>query len=304
MLPDEAGGPGLTASARAYELLCAWGEQFPGRDRRVRAHGDVTYRHPGRGVQSVAIDRLALAGTGQVYAGQDLRAPFGKYGTEPAAAAQAVTVLSRAFEAGALVWGFSGFATPGYSYAAEAQGMSALLGYLTAAGSEPALITDGGVSAGVLGLSGVLARRHGIPAMGFLPKQGLASFGPRDHLVVHMDTYPERERLVGTAPDVLVCVGGGAGTRRECAAALENGSTVILLALKDYGPASAATAHHEGDSMRSAARQGRLLRCHAVPGIPEAARLATAAAARFSVPARAARMTALAGLLAEKEPSA
>lgn len=302
MTSDSAGDPspgdGIPGDAEAYESLCARGEQFPEQARRVRPEGDAAYRHPVRGVQRVAIDRLALSGTGQVYADQDLRAPFGKYGREAAAAADAVTAVSRAFEAGGLVWGFSGFSTPGYSYAVEAQAMNALLGCLKAAGHGPALVTDGGVSDGVLGLSGILARRYQIPGMGFVPKQGLSSFGPRDHLVVKTETYPERERLVGAAPDVLVCVGGGDGTRRECEAALAHGSTVLLLALKDYGPAPMAGAWHDGDEMRSAASQGRLLRCHAMDGIGESARLAAAAGARFSTPNRAARLEALAGLLA------
>lgn len=301
MPADGTGDPGLNdipGGAEAYESLCARGEQFPEQARRVRPEGDATYRHPVRGAQRVAIDRLALSGTGQVYADQDIRAPFGKYGTETAPVAQAVAAVSRAFEAGGLVWGFSGFSTPGYSYAIEAHGMNALLGYLKAAGHGPVLVTDGGVSDGVPGLSGVLARRYQIPSMGFVPKQGLSSFGPRDHLVVKTETYPERERLVGAAPDVLVCVGGGDGARRECEAALAHGSAVLLLALKDYGPASMARACHDGDEMRSAARQGRLLRCHAMNGIQEAARMAVAAGTRFSTPNRAMRLEALAGLLA------
>jgi hypothetical protein len=287
---------GLPGIAAAYESLCARGEQFPEDARRVRPQGDAVYRHPARGLQRVAIDRLALSGTGWVYADRALWAPFGKYGAEPAAAALAVVAVSRAFDAGTLVWGFSGFATPGYSYAVEAQGINELLGYLKTVGQAPALITDGGVSDGVLGLSGVLARRYQIPSMGFVPKQGLAWFGPRDHLVVKMETYPERECLVGAAPDVLVCVGGGEGTRRECEAALAHGSTVLLLTLRDYGSAAAC---YGGPEIRSAERQGRLLRCDSMHEIPAAARLAIAAGERFSAPSRVARMEALARLLGD-----
>lgn len=293
-------GNRLPGSAEEYDSLCARGEQLPESARRVRPQGDVTYRHPVRGVQTVAIDRLALSGTGQVYAGRDLREPFGKYGAEPAPAARAVTAISRLSEDGGLVWGFSGFATSGFSYGSEAQGMNAILRYLKTARQEPVLITDGGVSAGVLGLSGVLARRLRIPCMGFLPKQGLSCFGPRDHLVVAMETYPERDCLVGTAPDVLVCVGGGEGTLRECETALAHGSTVLLLALKDYGPASMSAAGHGGNEMRAAARQGRLIRCHSMDGIPEAAGMAVEAGTQFSIPGRAARMTDLAGLLGDQ----
>lgn len=277
--------------AEAYESLSEVGEQFPERARRAAPQCDATYRHPVQGDQGVAIDPVALAGTGQVYADPVLREAFGKYGAEPLAAAQAVAVLRQSFESGGMVWGFSGFATPGYPYAVEAQGMSMLLDCLKSSGQEPAMVIDGGVSAGVLGLSGVLARQHRIPGMGFLPKQGLFSFGPRDHLVVKTDTYPDRERIVGTAPDVLVCVGGGEGTRRECETALAHGSTVLLLTLKDYGPAAAA--------MNPAAAGGRLVRCRDLDGIPEAAGLAAAAGRRYSVLKRPARMEALTGLLAE-----
>jgi hypothetical protein len=289
--------PNLPDSAEAYESLCARGEQFPKHARRVSPRGDTTYQHPTRGTQPVAIDRLALSATGRVHADAALHEAFEKYGTTPVAPSEAVATLTRVSDWN-LVWGFSGFATAGYSYATEAHGMNALLEYLESTNRKPALITDGGVSDGVLGLSGVLAKRHCIPSMGFLPRQGLASSGPRDHLVVKMDTYRDRERLVGGAPDVLVCVGGGEGTRRECEAALAIGSTVLVLALKAYGPASLDATYHDVPIMHSAAREGRLLLCESVQDIPRAASRAIAAAARFSTPNRVPRMAAFTRLLA------
>jgi predicted Rossmann-fold nucleotide-binding protein len=279
----------------ALDLLCAQGEQFPALTRRASGR-DTMFRHPTGEREPVAIDRFALSGTGVVYADGDMRQRFTTYGKPPVVTSRAVATIRSVFPTGRLVWGFSGFATAGYSYEAEAKGMSALLTALEASQQQPALIVDGGVSSGVVGLSGVLARRHRIPSIGFIPKQGLARFGPRDHLVVKTDTYAERERLVGTAPDVLVCVGGGDGARRECQAALENGSVVVVLALKSYGVASLDAIYV--NAMLPVLGERRLFLCESVDDVPRVADLAAAAGLQFCTPkSRDRRMSTLTGLL-------
>lgn len=160
-------------------------------------------------------------------------------------------------------------------------------------GGLPSLVVDGGVSDGVLGLSGILANRFEVPSLGYIPLQGLSSIGPRTRLVVHKDTYLDREILVGLTPDVLVCVGGGLGTQRECEAALEHGGVVLLLALRDYGPGSLPSVYLEHSITKSAARDGRLIVCSNVRDIQTRLPRIIQTARLVSLPSRSQRMEEL-----------
>jgi hypothetical protein len=172
------------------------------------------------------------------------------------------------------ILGFSGYATAGYNYTAEADGMQAVFEYFHNARKRLALVTDGGVSAGVVGLSGVLGRMWNVPTLGFLPLKGLAEMGSRDHMIVWGNTFRDRERLVGTMPDILVCVGGSDGSMRECLEALKMDIVVVLLILKDYDPTSFPGTFSKMRKFSSPPRKGQVLACRSVDDIAECLRLA------------------------------
>jgi len=251
-------GNNLPSWQQAFGSLCARGEQFSDSARRLSHLEGVTYLHPEYGNQPVTIDRYALSATSRVYTDTSLGDVFWQHSVPTLPYADVIQAVE-AYQRNGLVWGFSGFATGGYNYTNEADAIAALLQTLVNINSMPSLISDGGVSAGVLGLSGVLAAKHGIPSMGFIPLQGLANIGSRDHLVVKANTYPEREVFVGLLPDILVCVGGADGTRRECQVALESGSIVLLLVVRDYGVKSFPGSYRSFPDIYKAEKEGRFI---------------------------------------------
>ncbi len=275
-----------------FVSLCTRGEQFPDSLRRVSLLEGVSYPHPEYGNQPVAIDHYALSTTSRIYTDSSLSDAFWEYNMPTLPVTDVIQVVE-AYHQNGLVWGFSGFATGGYEYADEADAMSALLQTLVNINYAPSLISDGGVSAGVLGLSGVLAAKYDIPSLGFIPLEGLASIGPRDHLVVKANTYPEREVFVGLLPDILVCVGGGDGTRRECQVALENGSIVLFLTTRDYGNKSFPGSFRSFPDLYKAEDEGRLIVLEDYSLIPSVIQKAQ----RQSVRTRAWRMSQLEGRL-------
>ncbi len=289
--------PTYPTSEAAYLSLTQRGQHFANSARRVTTLNNVTFAHPRHGVQRVKVDSYALLGAGRLYVESELSQSLSPYNPNIASLEQAMNLLRRRLSAPGQVWGFSGYATSGYPYQSEARGMRALLGSLKNMRRLPTLITDGGVSEGVLGLSGVLAKRFSVPSLGFLPRQGLESPGLRDHLVVRMDTYQQRERLVGLTPDVLVCVGGGDGTRRECEVTLGSGGVVLMLTLRDYDNTSLPATYQDFDAIRSAMRDGRLVICTDPKDIQKAARQASQIATQFSIPNREARLRTLDALL-------
>ncbi len=288
--------PDLT---RAYELLCTRGMYIPKGARQIEPLTGVEYRHPTKGRRPVTADIRMLSQSSRLYAEVALHESLGSHGLAVRAVGDVLSLLKERYDQG-LVWGFSGFATGGFSYAAEARAMRALHGSLKNMGLEPSLISDGGVSEGVLGLSGVLAERSGIPSLGFLPRQGLASAGQRTHMVVRMHTYEGRERLVGTVPDVLVCVAGGGGTLNECEAALNQGSVVLLMAVRGYDPPSFVESHRDVRLLARAEDEAnpRLFVCRGLQEVMSVASRAARAAGRTSKAHRPARLATLGRLLA------
>lgn len=210
----------------SYHSLCRNGTSFPASNRSV-----VNVRD---GRLTIPVDHFALPGVGRLYTNRGAikrqigrRARFGHLG-------DVAEVVKTAHEGG-LIWGFSGYATPGPEYLREGRVMRMIFTALHQWYQLPSLVVDGGVSDGVPGLSGVIAPHYTVPTLGYVPLKGLDSYGPRTHLVAHKQTYREREVMVGVTPDILVCVGGAGGTIRECEAALRNGGVVLMLAPKnDY----------------------------------------------------------------------
>ncbi len=252
-----------------YESLCANGEQFP--DRQVASLDGLTFDHPKDGPIAITIDREALAAQGNIYVGSPvLRKALQDRHIGADSLAGAEQVLSSHLAASELVWGFSGYATAGYNYDVEAQGLDRVYTHLAKRSRTPGLAVDGGVSSGSLGLSGVIAKEHNVPTMGMLPLQGLAAAGIRDHLVVWGNTYRDREVLVGTTPDVLVCVAGAEGTQRECQVALRWGSAVLLLALREeYAPSALPNTYQLFPEMTEAIDSGSMVVCRSMEDIPD-----------------------------------
>ncbi len=251
-----------------HGLICDGGEQFPNRPAACVLE-NTWYEHPRKGVRAVEVDLAVLATASRVYA-EDVSLANGLSAqglARPERLASAGHVVAERMQHG-LVWGFSGYATAGYSYYDEARGMTYLYAQLESIGALPSLAVDGGMSAGVLGLNGILARRWDVASMGFAPRQGLSGIGNRDHMVVWGNTYQSREVIVGTVPDILVCVGGSDGTMRECLTALRLGGSVLLLALKaEYGEHSFPRMYSELPEAQQALREGRMRVCHFTDGI-------------------------------------
>lgn len=254
----------------AYDALCAAGDEytFPRVELLLE---DVTFEHPRKGRLEVGIDEDALAQQGAIYTAEPgLRRALALRDIHTQDFAAASQLVGRYLEDDKLVWGFSGYATAGYAYSVEAAALSRVYEHLARKRKQPGLSIDGGVSAGTLGLNGVIARMHEVPTLGYIPLQGLSSTGTRDHLVVWGDTYKDREIMVGTTPDVLVCAAGAEGSQRECQIAVRLGSAVLLLALKDYGPNSLPSTYRTFDDLRAAEDSGSLVVCSSLEDVPEA----------------------------------
>lgn len=259
----------------AYDSLCYQGKQFPEQHTITELDG-LSFTHPKKGETPIAIDADVLAMQGMTYVGSaNLRQALGEHGIPAAPTTAAATLLSEHFQSkDTRIWGFSGYATGGidqgtgrpFGYQAEADGLRELYGCLEERGQLPSLAIDGGVSEGFLAVNSVVARSVQVPTLGFIPRQGLASIGVRDHMIVAGDTYQDRETLVGTA-DVLVCAGGDKGTVRECLEATLRGAAVLVLVLKDYPAASLAYNFRSYDELWDAYNAGRLVECRSLEQI-------------------------------------
>lgn len=256
----------------AYESLCRTGEFISGSAPQRLNHR--TFRHPNEGVRPVMVDSDTLEQCPNIYASHPFRTALRQQFSVAVKSHQAAaTLINGLFDRDELIWGVSGFASAEYEYHEEGRGLWELYSFLSEQ-QQPSLVTDGGVTQGVLGLNGVLAALRGIPSLGCPPLQGLASLGQRKHVLVHGETYRDREMLVGSLPDILVCVGGGPGTIRECLHALEHGSVVLLLNLKTYQPGTLPRTYFTNEKMREAVMQGRLLVCDSVSTVAKMAQLA------------------------------
>lgn len=279
--------------ANAFKDICAQGDYLPENRETTQLHG-ITFEHP-KGQRDITIDSETLHTQGRIYVGhQALRQELQVQGFTATGLAEAGSVIESHYGNDALIWGFSGFASvlPGIDYRQEGKGIAQFYDYLATTDRKPGLAVDGGVSAGNLGLSAVIAAQHGVPTMGFIPLNGLDSTGTRDHLVVWGNNYPDREVLVGTTPDAVLGIGGAEGTRRECEAALKQGSAVLLMALKDYGPKSLPATYQKHPVMTEAVEDGRMVICESPEALPDAIEQ-TAEAAQHARDNRSHRLKAI-----------
>lgn len=222
--------------------------------------GGVTYPH-NEGDRIVTADPRVLRATGRFYvADETLRAAVRMAGGWATSLLAGVAFLERVFAQPRLVWGVSGYASIGFSCGPQADLLETLYDYLATSCQHPELVVDGAAGAGVLGISGVLAAKQGIPTLGITPLEGMSSMASRDYMVVYGNTYQDREKIVGLVPDILVIVGGGIGSLREGIEALGAGSRVLLLDSNIDWP--------NVPKMRHAVRRGQMLvrsHCDQIP---------------------------------------
>lgn len=288
----------LPTVGQAYRSLRKNGEHLLEKHRNITSLDGLSFVHPTKGLTDIRVDNNSLAGCGRIYVcAGELSNALQKRGAAVSTLSDALRLACGYIYGKGMVWGFSGFATSGRDYNIEAQGMSRLFSYLDKIGQKPSLVVDGGASKGILGLSGVLSKKHKISSMGFVPLGGLASMAPRDYMVIHGRSYVDREALVGTVPNILVCVGGGDGTRRECQAALAHGNIVLLLMLKDYGPELFSGTYQDFEDIKNA--QGKtLVVCSRKKDIPACIDTALAMNAQVNRPSRSYSFNALSKLFA------
>lgn len=215
------------------DLLRNTGVQFP------KPHHTATL------LRDVEIDTEVMHQISTMYARAPMDGRLRDLGASAASLREAYAVISHALHTGT-VWGVSGFATGAtpeqpLDYIKENNILSAFYTYISNSAMRPSLIVDGGCSEGILGLNGYFAEDRGLPNLGYIPFEGLTSMSARQHMVVWGDTYRDRELLVGTTSQILLCMGGADGTIRECLRALLYNSPVILVEAKHYDDPRAFT---------------------------------------------------------------
>lgn len=211
----------------------------------------------------IKANRDALSSVRHVYTGDSsLRSALQGHRIPTASLDGAFTIVS-SYLRGDLVLGVSGFATAGIRCNPETEVLEALYQHLLQKRRcRPDLVVDGGVHGGVLGANGKLAHRFGIPSLGYVPYKGLAEAGARTYLVVNEQTFRAREKYVGTTPDLLLCLGGGDGTGRECITAIKRGVLAMIVAPQDYhNPKLFPNTYLDFEVLRRAIKTGQLVFC-------------------------------------------
>lgn len=245
--------PQLPSPEEALNLLRETGEMLSDDFRRTELTGIFRTDSDGNRVP-VVIDTRVIPVIKELFtADSSLQTALKMHGAVVKPINAIEDILATCIRRG-IVWGFSGFATPskqlgGGDYKAEAEAMERVYGLLSGS-RKPQLVIDGGVSAGVLGLSGVLGTQHGVETLGVVPRKGLGHWGPRTRMIVWGNTYQDREKLVGALPDILICVGGADGTMRECIQAIKQGSIVIILAPRIYKSTSLSGSYMKNKLLR------------------------------------------------------
>jgi hypothetical protein len=184
--------------------------------------------------------------------------------------ASAGAFLLRTFAHDGLIVGFSGYGTGTekggrrYEYEDEYEGLLELFAAFHDAEMPVGQVVDGGTGFGVPGLSGVVAEQEGITTIGYTPARSLRGIARRDTSVIIGEEFGDEAIALGSTPDILIAMGGGPNAEKEVEAALDAGSLVMLLTLRDYPPSSIAymTDRHEG--AREAKEKERLFVCESI----------------------------------------
>lgn len=215
--------------AREFARLAKAGCQFEPSERRLSPLPGLTFEHPERGTLPLAVPEDAVRRSHIVYADDAvLTEALLDMGLTTLPTDACFIRLRELMRHGTIV-GISGYATAGYSYSVQAQLMQAMFERLRRQKVPVILGVDGGGDSGILGLSGVLGEMTGLEMLGVVPRQGLPTMAPRSRILIAGDTYRDREFVIGTIPDVLICLGGGEGTYRELKAAHAAGTSVVVV---------------------------------------------------------------------------
>lgn len=200
---------------------------------------NATYLHPTKGERNVLLDEAAVT------AFSDVTAVFGPAFLASELSeriqqlvdgyADAYKLITDAFRG--WVIGVSGFATHGFDYSQEAAVLGQLYAWLATKNALPKLAIDGGVTSGAPQENANAATAHGVRTLGCVPFSALqdGDIGKRHAQIIWGATYAQREELVGTIPDLLVCCNGAIGTQREAEWAAQQGSTILLISTKESG---------------------------------------------------------------------
>src|SRR6266702_3777989 len=131
----------LPSNNQAYQSLCEQGAQFPESNRHIWPMDGITYEHPTEGRRVVAVDHYALASVGKTYVGTPaLGSALILCRAQVGSLTDLLHIVSNVHSGSDLIWGFSGYATPGYNYAIEGRAMRSLLAYLHRLGQRPGLV--------------------------------------------------------------------------------------------------------------------------------------------------------------------
>lgn len=289
----------LPTPSQAYDLLRNTGDMLPSNPACSALDG-VYFNHPGKPGRQVAhIDDRVLPVLRKMYTGNSvLRQALEAKGVVVGSMGDVTTLIKRCSGKG-VIWGFSGYATAGKEYRLEADAMRNIYESISKA-QMPSLVVDGGVSAGVLGLSSALAAEFGVQTLGVIPVGGLDSIGPRNDMLVWGDTYQQREKMVAAIPDILWCVAGAGGTLRECVAAVEQGSVVVIVAPRNYDKESLPGSYKTHTRLRKAIKDGQLFACHPKDNIADCVKKVLDAQAALDKDVRVRRLEAARKLLTSK----
>jgi hypothetical protein len=180
--------------------------------------------------------------------------------------ASATPFLMNVLQYSGLVVGFSGYGTGSskektYEYQTEHAGINGVLDAFEESGLRVAHVVDGGTGYGVPGLSGVIAEQRGLRTIGYAPVRSLRGIARRDTSVIVGNEFGDEAVALGSTPDVLVALGGGPNAEKEVEAALNVGSKVMLLTLKDYPGNSIAYLPERHEAAREAQDKEQLVVC-------------------------------------------
>lgn len=253
------------------------GNQFAEVPLAPQPLGGLTFPHPEGEERQLAVDPRVLAEIGKFFTrDSELRRALRQAGGQTDTLQSGMQKLQMFFGRSRLIWGVSGFASVGFSCHIHVDRLEWLYRYLATEACRPSIVCDGGVGAGVLGASAVLAQRYNLPTLGVIPLQGLASMAPRSFMLQYGASYEERQVIVGLLPDILAIAGGGNGALDEGLTTLKYGGCVLLL----DDPERSSIGWQRVPEMVKAIDDGRMIVCGAFDQIAESAEKLRAMAAR------------------------
>lgn len=262
--------PLLAPAIDRIALLRTTGNQFTDqKNSRVPLPG-ITYTNWRRNqVPAIFDPYITIHGIGELHA-RDPKVQFELDRYRKRSPSESLTTfLQEKLKRTGLIIGFSGYASDGFHYEAETEGIQAVLQASKRQGIPIDLIVDGGTSLGIPGLSGLLAQQESIATLGCIPLEGLRSVGVRDTTIVLGETYGDETHAIGTIPDILIVLGGGPNAAKEYQTALNAGNIVLMVHLKEYPSNSLINTFESLPGTQDAIQQGKVIVCNNLESIGE-----------------------------------